>query len=64
MTDSRCKQAYRTHPACASHMGVRARVFAAATSRVWTECAFNRLIQTSMASDDADGRLLSAEGDS
>jgi hypothetical protein len=64
MTDSRFKQAYRSHPGCAPRVGVRARVFAAAKSRAWAECAFGRLIQTSMASDQADGRLLPAEGDS
>jgi hypothetical protein len=64
MTDSSCKQAFRSHPDCALRLRVRGRVPAAATSRAWTECAFNRVIQTSMASDEASGRLLSAEGDS
>jgi len=63
MTESHCKQAYRSHPGSAPYGGVRTRVFAAATGRAWAQCAFNRLIQTDMVSD-ADGRLLPTEVES
>jgi hypothetical protein len=63
MTDSSCKQAFRSHPDCTPRVGVRASVPAAVTSLARAEGAFSRLGQTGM-SDEADGRLLPAEGDS